>query len=651
VSAVTPAAPSVAPSSTESSATPPAETPEDPAAELLALHRAGRLAAEFPRVAALLAAMDDAQTVRAGQLLSRVDPDEVLAAHPAVPAVRVAVTGHGTLAPLLAPLTAQLARHGLALRPRMSPFDSYVFDFADPGSELYAFSPDLALCILDPAIVADELPLPWTVQDAQRVLQEKTDLIERLADRFAQTAKGTLVLNTLPFQRKLSGQLVDYRSRAELGASWREANARLLRLSARYPSVVVVDLDPILAEGVPAADPRLSAYTKAHLSGELLAGYAREVGHLARQVTGRVKKTLVVDLDNTLWGGILGDDGQDGIEVAGSYRGEAFRAFQRAVKQLGSQGVLLAAVSKNEAEPVRRVFAEHPEMTLRESDFVRVTANWRPKDANLRELAETLNLGVDSFVFADDSPYECGLVRHSLPGVAVVGLDTEPALHPVRLLRDGWFDTRELTAEDRARPAQYRDEAARADFQQSFSSLDDYLRELGVKVRLELAREADVSRVSQITLRTNQFNLTTRRLQPADVRAQMQDPQARVLVIRSADRFGDNGLVGAVFVRYGADAARIENFLLSCRVFSRGIEQACLAAILRDAARRGAPAVLGEYAPTAKNVVVKDFYPRHGFAEAGGTDGATVFRHDLAEPVEVPGHLELLDELEGPTHD
>lgn len=629
----------------------PAEAPEDPAADLLALHRAGDLAAQYPRVAGLLAGMDEAQAARAGQLLSRLDPDEVLAAHPGVPTVRIAVTGHGTLAPLLAPLTAQLARHGLLLRHHLAPFDSYVFDLADPGSGLYAFGPDIALCVLDPAIVADELPLPWGVEDARRVLQEKTDLIERLAGRFAESSKGTLVLNTLPFQRKLSGLLVDHRSRAELGALWREANARLLRLSARIPSVVVVDLDPVLAEGVAAADPRMSAYTKAHLSADLLAGYAREVGHLARQVTGRVKKALVVDLDNTLWGGVLGDDGEDGIEVAGGYRGEAFRAFQRAVKQIGSQGVLVAAVSKNEAEPVRRVLAEHPEMTLRESDFVRVTANWRPKDANLRELAETLNLGVDSFVFADDSPYECGLVRHSLPGVAVIGLDTEPALHPVRLLRDGWFDTRDLTAEDRARPAQYRDEAARADFQQSFSSLDDYLRELGVKVRLELAREADVNRVAQITLRTNQFNLTTKRLQAADVRLLMQDPAARVLAIRSADRFGDNGLVGAVFVRYGADAARIENFLLSCRVFSRGIEQACLAAILRDAARRGLPAVVGEYAPTAKNVVVKDLYPRHGFAEAGAADGAAVFRHDLAEPPEVPGHLELFDELEGLTHD
>jgi FkbH-like protein len=620
----------------------------DPNAVLLDLHRSGRLAAEYPAVAGLLAQLDEAPFARAGQLLGRLDPDEVLAAHPKTPVVRIAVTGHGTLAPLLPPLTAQLARHGLLLRSQLSPFDSYVFDLADPDSALYGFAPDIVLCVLDPTIVTDELPLPWTAADAEQVLRQKTDLVENLARRFAERGKGTLVLNTLPLQRKVTGQLVDYRSRAALGAAWREANARLLRLSAELPGVVTVDLDPITAEGVAVADPRLSLYTKAHLSAELLSGYAREIGHLARAATGRLKKALVVDLDNTLWGGVLGDDGKDGIEVAGSYRGEAFRAFQRTVKQLGSQGILIAAVSKNNAEPVHEVLTEHPEMTLRESDFVRVTANWNPKDANLLDLAQTLNLGVDSFVFCDDSPYEVGLVRHALPGVAVVALDTEPALHVTKLLRDGWFDTRELTAEDRGRPAQYRDEAARADFQQSFSSLDDYLRELGVKVRLERATEADVNRVSQITLRTNQFNLTTRRLQPADVRALMDDASVRVLTIRSADRFGDNGLVGAMFLRYDDDqSAAIENFLLSCRVFSRGIEQACLAAVLRDTKARGYQAVVAAHVPTAKNAIVADLYPRHGFMSVGEQDGASLFWHGLDDLVSVPEHLDLHDDLEG----
>jgi FkbH-like protein len=290
---------------------------------------------------------------------------------------------------------------------------------------------------------------------------------------------------------------------------------------------------------------------------------------------------------------------------------------------------------------------------LRPEDFVRVVANWRPKDENLAELAESLNLGVDSFVFADDNPFEQGLVRRSLPAVAVVALDGEPALHTTRLLRDGWFDTRESTAEDRARPDLYRQELARDDFRGGFGSLDDYLAELGIRVRLARAEPRDFPRISQITLRTNQFNLTTERLQPAEVTALAQDPDRLVLALRSADRFGDNGLVGAVFLSRGEEL-RIDNFLLSCRVFSRGIEQAALAGVLRLAAADGSRAVLGGYRPTAKNRIVRDFYPSHGFAqidapaaEPGETgDSAVQYRRSTDEPLATPPHVEFEFEFE-----
>jgi FkbH-like protein len=285
---------------------------------------------------------------------------------------------------------------------------------------------------------------------------------------------------------------------------------------------------------------------------------------------------------------------------------------------------------------------------VREEDFVRIIADWRPKTANLAELAEALNLGTDSFVLVDDSAYERGLVRRELPGVVTIGIDDEPALHAERLLSDGWFDARDLTGEDRARPARYRDEIARKSFLDNFDSIGDYLRELAIEVRFCRAAEAEVARVSQLTLRTNQFNLTTVRLQPPDVRQWLDDPAALVATIRSADRFGDNGLVGAVFARREAETMHIENFLLSCRVFSRGIEQACLASLLEHARATGAAAVTGSYRRTAKNHAVADFYPRHGFKPAGSGGGETVsFRHDLLEIASPPEHIQLTVNLEG----
>jgi FkbH-like protein len=632
-----------------SSATPTDKAPA-PLPDLTALFEAGEVAARYPLVAGLVAPLSGMQLARAGQLLSRIDPGKVLSEHPTTPVVSVAITAHGTVAPLLPTLTAEMARHGLLLRPFTTDFDSYIFQLSDPGSALYGSAADLTLCVLDAHAVFDEVPVTWSPADVAEAFAAKLALTERLVRTFETSGRGTLVLNTLPLPRTFAAQLVDYRSRAVLGAVWREANASLLRLAEQHPAVVVVDLDLLVAEGIAVEEPRLDVYAKAHLSADLLARYAREIGHLARHVAGRTKKALVLDLDGTVWGGVLGEDGVDGIEVAESYRGEAFRAFQRVAKQLGSQGVLLAVVSKNHQDLVRRALRERQDMTLAEGDFVRVTANWRPKHDNLRELAETLNIGVDSLVFVDDSPQECGLVRAMLPDVAVIHVGGEPALHREALLRDGWFDTRELTAEDRTRVGKYRVEVERKDFLDSFESIHDYLRELKVTVRLADAEERDIPRVSQMTLRTNQFNLTTRRLQQPDVRGLLADPATRVLAIHAADRFGDNGTVGTIFLRREDAVVHIDNFLLSCRVFSRGIEQGALAAVLDHARATGAHEVRGVYRATAKNGVVKDFYPRHGFVPAGdgeAGDGVLTFRHDLRTTLERPAHLALEDALGG----
>lgn len=623
-----------------------ADTDGDILRSFLSWHRKGRLVEEYPRLPGLLRRMSGAELATAGRLLARLPAGEVARRHPEVPVVRVSVVGHGTLAMLVPALTAQTARHGLLASVHVGGFGGYVFELSDPGSASYAHDADLTLCVLDAQTVFDEVPVPWRPEDVERAFTAKRELLEGLIRTFTTHSRGTLVLNTLPLPRRYPAQLIDHASRARLGAVWREGNAGLLRL-AEHRGVVVVDLDPLVAEGVPAQDPRLSVYAKAHLSPELLAAYAREIGHLARCVTGRTAKCLALDLDGTLWGGVLGDDGADGIEIGDSARGEAFGAFQKAVKQIASQGVLLAALSKNDAEPVLEVLRGHPHQILREADFVRVSANWRPKHENLAELARALNLGPDSFVFVDDSPYERGLVERESPRTAVVAVDDEPALHPSRLLADGWFDTLVLTEEDRSRTALYAGELAREDFLAGFDSLADYLRELGVRVRLAPAAPADVPRVAQLTQRTNQFNLTTRRLQPAEVAAILADPDRQALVIRTGDRFGDNGLVGAVFTRREGADLHLDNFVLSCRVFARGVEQSCLAAVLRHARRTGAARVLASYRPTAKNGGVRDLYPRYGFTQVGAEpdSGVLYFRHDLATITAVPEHVELFDQL------
>ncbi|MFD6167380.1 HAD-IIIC family phosphatase [Streptomyces coeruleorubidus] len=626
-----------------------------PLDRLRALHQEGRLAEEYPSVPGLLAELigpdgDLAALARAGRLLARLSPDSVRERHPGVQPATVAVTGHGMLDALTPALTGQFARHGIPLRTFDAEYDSWLRDLQDTTSPLYAPGTEIALCVLDAQVVFDELPLPWQVADLAAALEARLRQITALVARYTEHGPGTLVLNTLPLLPAHAHQLVDHASRTELSLRWREFNCGLLRLAAEHPRLHVVDLDPLVAEGGPVRDSRLAAYAKVHLGEELLGRYAREIGHLARTLRGRAKKVLVVDADNTLWDGILGDDGPDGIAAATTYRGEAFGKFQRVVKQIGAQGVLLAVCSKNDREPVLGVLRDHPDMTLREADFTRVNANWDPKDGNLRDIAARLNLGVDSFVFADDSPFECGLVASSLPEVAVVRLDEEPALHVDRLLADGWFDVRALTAEDRLRAGQYRSEAARQDLQDSAGSMEDYLRALDIRLEVSPVRDHEVARIAQITLRTNQFNLTTRRLQEADVRRLRAEPGQLVLAMRARDRFGDNGVIGAVFAHGDGDTWTIDNMLLSCRVFARGIEQATVSSLLAHARDSGAAAVHAGYRPTAKNHRVRDFWPSLGFATtAESEDGALEFRHDLTDVPPVPGHLSLTVSFSGET--
>ncbi|HKS43671.1 MAG TPA: HAD-IIIC family phosphatase [Amycolatopsis sp.] len=614
---------------------------DDPVAELKELAEAGRLAAEYLRAGELVDRLTGRDLIRAGRLLARLDPAGISRENPVMPIVTVGITGHGTLAAVIPALTAQLARHRMVLRPVPTSFDSYVVDLLDPDSEVNRARPDLVLCVLDPDVVFDDVPVPWRPEDVARAAAGRIGLIERIAERFDQAGRGTLALNTLPLLRRHTAALVDHRSRARLGSVWREANIRLLRLAEKHPSVVVLDLEPLVSEGVAVRDERLSLYAKAHLGEELLGAYAVEVGHLIRHLVGHTKKCVVLDLDDTLWGGVLGETGVTGVDLGGTRRGAAFAAFQRVVKQLGAQGVLLAVVSKNEPELVARVFREHPDTVLKETDFVAIVANWEAKHDNLRRLAGDLELSVDSFVFVDDSPFERELVRRELPGVAVVEVDSEPAWHIRNLARDGWFDTRELTADDTARVRRYRDEVARRGFLDRVASTEDYLRELGIRVRIGPATAAQLPRVSQLTLRTNQFNLTGARLQPPEVRELTADPATAPLVIHAEDRFGDQGLVGVIFTRREEDRMWIDNFLLSCRVFSRSIEEACLAWVLRHARDAGAALVLGAYRETARNRRVADFYPRNGFVRVAEYGDQVIFRHDLGELPPPPAHIRI----------
>ncbi|WP_240139884.1 HAD-IIIC family phosphatase [Streptomyces sp. MUM 178J] len=620
----------------------------DALAALRAAYAAGRLEAEYDTVRTLLARLPERQLAAAGQLLARLDRSLVRSRHPATPTLAVRITGQSTVGPLVAPLTAQLARHGILLAPVVSPYGSCLHDLLAPRAAA-PDAPGLTLCLLDAHTVFEEVPSPWRVADVEAAVRSRLELLGRAVRTHQEGDGGPLVLNTVPLLRDHTHQLVDLRSRAALGAVWREFNTGLLALAQHHPGLVVIDLDPLIAQGIPAYEPRTAVYAKARLGDRLLAAYAREAGHLARARLGKTRKCLVLDLDGTLWGGVLGDDGPDGIEIGSGLRGEAYAEFQRTLKQLSSQGVLLAVSSKNDADNVLRALREHPAMPLREGDFIQINANWRPKHDNLRDIADSANLGLDGFVFVDDSSFERGLVQERLPEVAVVAVDEEPALHTPALLADGWFDVTDLTEEDRERTARYRTEAKRRELREDAPSYQEYLNGLDIEASLSPPTPSELTRVAQLTLRTNQFHLATERLRADDVQRLCARPGHRVLAVRARDRFGDHGLVGVVFLRRDGAVLRIDNYVLSCRVFSRGIESACLTAVLEHARATGARSVLARYLPSPRNAAFAGFYTDHGFASEGAghaDDDACFFRHGLHTLPPPPAHIRLHADFE-----
>jgi FkbH-like protein len=363
-----------------------------------------------------------------------------------------------------------------------------------------------------------------------------------------------------------------------------------------------------------------------HLAHQLCAGI--------RALTTGPKKVLVVDLDNTLWGGVVGETGPLGISLGDSPDGESFRAFQKYVKGLAARGVVLAIASKNNLRDALEPFETNPEMLLKLEDFAAYEINWEPKGTTLVRLAKTLNLGLDSFVFFDDNPAEREQVRQAIPAVEVVEVPADPAEY-VRALQAGcWFETTGLTEEDSMRTLQYAIDRQRREAELASGSLDDYLRSLEMIGDVRPIDEPELQRVVQLLAKTNQFNLTTRRHSHQEVLALLSTPGAIGMTIRVRDRFGDHGLIGVVLgvpePERDMPSLRIDTWLMSCRVIGRTVEQFTFRAILDRAAQAGYHRIIGEYIPTAKNALVRELYDSLGFQpDAQVPDSGCLYHFDV----------------------
>jgi FkbH-like protein len=357
---------------------------------------------------------------------------------------------------------------------------------------------------------------------------------------------------------------------------------------------------------------------------------AFEVARVIRASRGRTKKCLVLDCDNTLWGGIIGEDGLDRIKLdAHTYPGKAYHDFQQSVLNLVARGTLLALCSKNNEQDVWEALEGHEHGLVRRKHITASRINWDNKVDNLLQLAEELNLGLDSFVFVDDSPVECELIRKALPEVTVLAVPDSLYLLPTLLLRDGYFDQAALTDEDRARAAMYQAEKKRARSREAFRDIETYLADLDLRLRVAPATLANVPRVAQLTQRTNQFNLTTRRYTEHEINELLDGTDAAVYAMTAADRFGDYGLTGVMIARKAGRRAKIDALLVSCRVLGRRLELAFVAQVLAALEKKwDVETWRAAYRPTAKNGQVATFWSRMGFRAAETREAGSDFQAD-----------------------
>ncbi|KQT57241.1 hypothetical protein ASG52_04060 [Methylobacterium sp. Leaf456] len=552
------------------------------------------------------------------------------------PPVRLAVLGSSTVSHLLPAIRVAGLRRGLWLDLYEGPYGGYRQDILDPASGLHAFAPDDILLIFDAAHATAGFDVAQDADQARRTEGAVRDDWRRLW-RAARTQLGCgLIQPTLlptPVPLAGSGEHRLPGSRA----------AAVARLNAALPGLAAEEGIDVLALDAAVQRHGLSAWHDSvwwwRAKQEIAPAAAPYFGDLVARMLGArrglSRKALVLDLDNTLWGGVVGDDGPAALVLGpGSAEGEAFAAFQAYARDLSRRGIVLAVVSKNDEANALEAFERHPEMVLKRGDIAAFLANWDDKAENLRRVAAQLNLGLDALVFADDNPFERDRVRSALPEVAVPELPPDPSGYADRIARAGYFEALSVTAEDRARGRHY---AARQEVEAQGDDLPAYLAGLDMRLLWRRFTAPDLPRIVQLVNKTNQFNLTTRRITDAEAQALLTDSDALALRFRLTDRLADNGIVGIIIGRRSGADLVLDTWLMSCRVIGRGAEAAMRDAVVAAARDFGAARLVGVYRPSPKNGMVRDLYPRLGFSSLG-PDGAEaeerrfVLRLDEAEP-------------------
>ncbi len=541
-----------------------------------------------------------------------------------LPAIKVALTGDTATQFLATAIRGTGAERGYQIDLFEAEYNQVERQFLDPSSELYQTDADFIVLFQSTHKLGEKHSLLSPSQQ-ESLAEERLAFVASVCENPMLASKKIICLNYPEIEDTVFGS---YATKVTSSFTYqvRKLNMGLMDLSQRYANLFICDIAGLqnkLGRDMMFA-PNVYVSTEMVLSIDALPYVASRVMDIICAIKGQFKKCLILDLDNTVWGGVIGDDGLEGIQLGhGLGIGKAFTEFQMWVKKLKQRGVIICVASKNNEETAKEPFKKHPDMVLKLEDIAVFQANWETKVDNIRTIQRILNIGFDSMVFLDDNPFERNIVRENIPGITVPELPQDPGEYLEYLYSLNLFETASYSQADKDRTKQYQVEAQRVSLQKTFSNEADFLKSLDMTSVVSGFNKFNTPRVAQLSQRSNQFNLRTVRYTEADIEALGQDPDVIDLSFTLEDKFGDNGLIAVIIMKkQDEETLFIDTWFMSCRVLKRGMEDFTLNTMIEAAREKGYKRIVGEYLPTPKNKMVENHYPSLGFQKLEGTPTA-----------------------------
>ena len=557
--------------------------------------------------------------------------------------LRVAFLASSTINGFEETIRVKCFQKGIDCITYVGDYNQYNQEILNQNSELYQFKPDITFLILDTRHVLGEHFFSWYSiphTDRPKIIDEKISEIENICNIFTNNSNSKLIVTSLQIPNYSPYGINEESAPDSLKEIIYEINTKLFQW-AKSGKIFTYDFNEFVRK---FGENNIFNYKQffsgdIKISTEYIPRFIDELMGYIFAVTGTSKKCIVLDLDNTLWGGIIGEDGFDNIKLGDNPVGRSFVEFQKRLHALNQRGIILAINSKNNFDDAIEVIKKHPNMILREDNFACVKINWDDKVVNLQKIAEELNIGLDSMVFFDDDSMNQEYVKASLPQVLVVDLPKDSSQYPQIITEMKEFDVLKITEEDIKRSGMYLGQKKRKELESKVGDYNEFLKQMNIEVNVQKANSFSIPRISQLTLKTNQFNLTTRRYQEEEVSKFSSSEDKIVECVQVSDKFGDNGITGTYIVEKKNDEEWIiDTFLLSCRIMGRGVEEIMMNQIIENAKLSGVKRIKGEFIPTAKNKPAENFYEKLGFKKE---NDFWVFNTD--DTIKKPEHIKVIE--------